>query len=162
MEVVYLKKLSITAISLAFILAIGINSISCIVNTPPTLEGGSLLYTLNNNTSSYRAIVMYKDIDGDLPRYMFVYLNGSKRIMEKLDIKDNNAKDGIVYTLPINSEEFSQLTHGTNEWSIKYSFRTNDGYGVVSTEESNTMLLDYEQMGLTMEYSSGSGGKCGR
>lgn len=157
-----MKKISIVAISLVLIIAIGISSISCAQNTKATLEGGALLYTLVNNSSSYRFIVMYKDADGDLPKYMFVYINGSRRSMVKQDITDNNPKDGILYVLSLTQDELSQFTRGTSEHNVKYYFRTNDGHGIVSTEESGSMTLDYEQMGLVMEYSSGSGGKCGR
>lgn len=157
-----MNKIPIMAMSLVLIFAIGINSISCAQNTLATLEGGALLYTLANNTSSYRFIVMYKDTDGDLPKYMFVYINGSRRAMEKQDIKDNNSKDGILYVLSLTNGELSQFTKGTSDWDVKYYFRTNDGHGVVTTEESSSMTLDYEQMGLLMEHSSGSGGKCGR
>ena len=162
MEVFTLNKISIVAISLVLIIAIGISSISCAQNNPAKLEGGALLYTLADNTSSYRFIVMYKDADGDLPKYMFVYINGSRRTMEKQDIKDNNSKDGILYVLPFTEGEFSQFTRGKSDGDVTYYFRTNDGHGVVTTEESNSMTLDYEQMGLLMEQSSGSGGKCGR
>lgn len=157
-----MKKISIVAISLVLIIAIGISSISCAQNTKATLEGGALLYTLVNNSSSYRFIVMYKDADGDLPKYMFVYINGSRRSMVKQDITDNNPKDGILYVLSLTQDELSQFTRGTSEHNVKYYFRTNDGHGIVSTEESGSMTLDYEQIGLVMEYSSGSGGKCGR
>ena len=105
---------------------------------------------------------MYKDVDGDLPKYLFVYINGSRRSMVKQDITDNNPKDGILYVLSLTQDELSQFTRGTSEHNVKYYFRTNDGHGIVSTEESSSMTLDYEQMGLIMEYSSGSGGKCGR
>lgn len=162
MEVVYLKKLSILAISLVLLFSISVSSISCANNTLPTLEGGALLYTLNNNASSYRAIVMYKDVDGNLPKYMFAYINGSRREMMKVDEKDFNAEDGIFYVLPITSDEFSQFTRGNSQGDIKYFFKTNDGHGVVTTQESSSMTLDYELMGLVMEQSSGSGGKCGR
>ncbi|KYC49139.1 MAG: hypothetical protein AMQ22_01710 [Candidatus Methanofastidiosum methylothiophilum] len=157
-----MKKISIVAISLVLIFAIGISSISCAQNTKATLEGGALLYTLANNSSSYRFIVMYKDADGDLPKYMFVYINSSRRPMVKQDITDNNPKDGILYVLSLTQDELSQFTRGTSEHNVKYYFRTNDGHGIVSTEESSSMTLDYEQMGLVMEYSSGSGGTCGR
>jgi hypothetical protein len=160
MEVFTLNKISIVAISLVLIIAIGISSISCAQNNPAKLEGGALLYTLADNTSSYRFIVMYKDTDGDLPKYMFVYINGSRRTMEKQDIKDNNSKDGILYVLALSYNEFSQFTRGTDDWNVRYSFRTNDGHGVVTSEESSSMTLDYEQMGLVMEHSSGIGGTC--
>jgi hypothetical protein len=159
-EVLTLKKISIMAISLVLIIAMGISSINCAENHKPTLEGGALLYTLANNNSSYRFLVAYKDVDGDLPKYMFVYINGSKRTMEKQEVTDNNPKDGILYFLPLTHDEFSQFTRGSNEWNINYYFKTNDGSGVVTSEESSTMTLDYEQMGLTMEHSSGSGAKC--
>lgn len=162
MEVLTLNKISIVAISLVLIITIGISSISCAQNNPATLEGGALLYTLMNNASSYRFVVMYKDVDGDLPKYMFVYINGSRRMMEKQDMTDNNSKDGILYVLPLTYDEFSQFTRATDDWNVKYYFRTNDGHGVVTSEESSSMALDYEQMGLVMEHSSGSGGTCRR
>ena len=161
-EVLTLNKISIVAISLVLIIAIGISSISCAQNNPATLEGGALLYTLANNTSSYRLIVMYKDAEGDLPKYMFAYINGSRRAMEKQDAGDNNSKDGILYVLPLSSNEFSQFTRGTSEWDVKYYFKTNDGHGMVITEESNSMTIDYEQMGLVAENSSGLGAGCVR
>jgi hypothetical protein len=105
---------------------------------------------------------MYTDVDGDLPKYMFVYINGSRRTMEKQDIKDNNSKDGILYVLALSYNEFSQFTRGTDDWNVRYYFRTNDGHGVVTSEESSSITLDYEQMGLVMEQSSGSGGTCRR
>ena len=160
MEVLTLNKIFIVAISLLLILAIDIGSLTAAQNSKPTLEGGAILYTLKDNQSTYRVIVTYKDADGDLPKYMFVYLNESRRAMVKVDEKDLNPKDGIVYTLQMTNEEFLQFTKGKNE--LKYYFRTNDGRGVVTTAESSSLTLDYEQMGLSMEHSSGSGGKCGR
>ena len=157
-----LKKLSIIAICLVLIFATGISSISAAQNNKPTLEGGALLYTINDNISTYRFIVMYKDADGDLPKYMFVYINGSRRSMTKADALDLNTKDGVLYTLQLTHDELSEFMKGKSEWSVQYSFRTNDGHGVVKTEENNSMTLDYEQMGLIMEHSSGSGLKCGK
>lgn len=155
-----MNKIFVLAMTLLLILAFGMGPLSAVQNNKPTLEGGAVLYTLKDNQSTYRAIVTYKDVDGDLPKYVFVYLNGSKREMVKADEKDLNANDGILYTLQITNEEFLQLTKGNNE--LKYYFRTNDGRGVVTTAESSSLILDYEQMGLTMEHSSGSGAKCGR
>lgn len=157
-----MKKLAIITICLILVSAAGMGSLSAAQNNKPILEGGALLYTTNNNVTSYRFKVMYKDIDGDLPRYMFVYINGSRRAMVKADPLELNAKEGILYTLSLSNEELTEFMKGKSEWGVQYSFRTNDGHGVVKTEESNSMTLDYEQMGLTMEHSSGINSKCGK
>ena len=157
-----MKKLAIITICLILVSTPGMGSFSAAQNNKPILEGGALLYTTNNNVTSYRFKVMYKDIDGDLPRYMFVYINGSRRAMVKADPLELNAKEGILYTLSLSNEELTEFMKGKSEWGVQYSFRTNDGHGVVKTEESNSMTLDYEQMGLTMEHSSGISSKCGQ
>ena len=82
--------------------------------------------------------------------------------MVKADPLELNAKEGILYTLSLSNEELTEFMKGKSEWGVQYSFRTNDGHGVVKTEESNSMTLDYEQMGLTMEHSSGISSKCGK
>ena len=103
-EAIIVKKLAIVAICLILVSAAGIGLLSAAQNNKPLLEGGALLYTINNNVTSYRFKVMYKDIDGDLPRYMFVYINGSRRAMVKADPLELNAKEGILYTLSLSSE----------------------------------------------------------
>lgn len=150
----------------AIILAVSIliTPISAAQNTPPTLQGGVLLYTFEGNTFSYKFQVTYQDADGDLPAYMFVYINGSRRVMEKQDITDNNSKDGILYVLPLSEEDLFKLAPKARGWEIEYWFRTNDGHGPVSTLKSNLFALDYDTMGLVPVHSAGgsSSGGCSK
>ena len=133
-------------------------------NTPPTLEGGVLFYTFQGNTFSYKFQVMYEDADGDLPAYMFVYINGSRKLMEKQDISDNNSKDGILYVVPLSEDDLFKMAPKARGWEIEYWFRTNDGHGPVTTAKSNLFALDYDAMGLVSSNSAGgsSSGGCSR
>jgi len=126
-------------------------------NTSPELSNGVLLYTFKNNVFSYKFQVEYKDADGNLPRYMFVFLNGSRREMIKADITDNNPKDGILYILLMGEDELFNLAPKAKEWEIEYWFRTNDGKGPVITKISKLFSLDTESMGLTTSNSGGGG-----
>ena len=106
---------------------------------------------------SYEFQVKYTDADGDLPRYVFVYINGSKMEMTKADISDNDSKDGILYTLQMSEEELSKLAPKVGEWEIDYWFRTNDGKGPVRTENSDLFAFNVQAMGLLATCTSGSG-----
>ncbi|NYT13438.1 MAG: hypothetical protein GKC01_02880 [Candidatus Methanofastidiosa archaeon] len=159
-----MRKLISIFVVLVFALSILVMPISASQNTSPTLEGGVLWYTFEGSTFSYKFQVTYKDLDGDLPAYMFVYINGSRRVMEKQDIEDNNAKDGIIYVLPLSEDDLFKLAPKARGWEIEYWFRTNDGHGPVSTEKSNLFALDYDTMGLVPVHSAGasSSGGCSR
>jgi len=126
------------------------------VNISPKLEKGALLYTVNGNVFSYKFQVMYKDEDGNMPLYLFVYINGSRREMIKANASQIDPKEGILYILPMNSDELYEIAPKAKEWSISYSFRTNDGHGVVETTKLNSFVMDFESMGLTM--GGGTGG----
>jgi hypothetical protein len=92
---------------------------------------------------------------------MFVFINGSRREMIKADITDNNAKDGILYILPMSEDELFKFAPKVKEWDIQYWFRTNDGKGPVSTKISKLFVLDIESMGLSISNSAGGGGNAG-
>ena len=126
------------------------------VNIPPELEKGALLYTVNGNIFSYKFQVMYKDEDGNMPLYMFVYINGSKREMTNANASQIDPKEGILYILPMSSDELYEISPKAKEWNISYWFRTNDGQGVVETNKMNSFVMDFEAMGLTMEGGAGN------
>ncbi|KYC45867.1 MAG: hypothetical protein APG12_00560 [Candidatus Methanofastidiosum methylothiophilum] len=151
-----MRKLFGVIIAIIFASSIFLTPVSAAQNTPPTLEGGVLWYTFKGSTFSYKFQVTYNDAEGDLPVYMFVYINGSRRIMEKQDVTDNNAKDGIVYILALSDEDLFKLAPNAREWEIEYWFRTNDGHGPVSTKNSNLFALDYVAMGLTPSNTAGA------
>jgi len=125
-------------------------------NIPSELEKGALLYTLNGNVFSYKFQVMYKDEDGDMPLYMFVYINGSRKDMIKANASQIDPKEGILYILAMSSDELYEIAPKAKEWNISYWFRTNDGYGVVETNKMNSFVMDFEAMGLSMEGGAGN------
>ncbi len=126
-------------------------------NNPPELKDGILLFTFKNRDFSYNFQVKYIDADGDLPRYVFVYINGSRREMYRADDeKLSDPKEGILYILPMSDDELYQITPKAKEGVIEYWFRTNDGHGPVDTEIYNSMVLDLESMGIETESSGGS------
>lgn len=131
------------------------------VNIPPELEKGSLLYTVNGNVFSYKFKVIYKDEDGNMPLYMFVYINGSRKDMTKANASQIDPKEGILYILPLSSDELYEIAPKAKEWNISYWFRTNDGQGVVETNKMNSFVMDFESMGLTTEGGSGGACNCG-
>lgn len=157
-----MRKLFGIFVAIIFVVSILIMPISAAQNTSPTLEGGALLYTFKGNTFTYKFQVTYTDADGDLPAYMFVYINGSRRIMGKQDIEDNNSKDGIVYVLPLSEEDLFKIAPKARGWEIEYWFRTNDGHGPVRTLLSNLFVLDYDSMGLTPINTAAGSGFCSR
>ncbi|KYC48918.1 MAG: hypothetical protein AMQ74_01530 [Candidatus Methanofastidiosum methylothiophilum] len=126
------------------------------VNIPAELEKGALLYTVNGNVFSYKFQVMYKDEDGDMPIYMFVYINGSRKEMTKANASQIDPKEGILYILPMSGDELYEIAPKAKEWNISYWFRTNDGYGVVETNKMNSFVMDFEAMGLSMEGGAGN------
>jgi hypothetical protein len=131
------------------------------VNISPELEKGALLYTVNGNVFSYKFQVLYKDTDGNMPLYMFVYIDGSRREMIKANASQlDNPKEGILYILPMNSDELYEIAPKAKEWNISYSFRTNDGHGVVETNKLNSFVMDFEAMGLTMAHDAVTEGSC--
>jgi len=131
------------------------------VNISPELEKGALLYTVNGNVFSYKFQVMYKDKDRNMPLYMFVYINGSRKEMTKANASQIDPKEGILYILPMSSDELYEIAPNAKDWNISYWFRTNDGQGVVETNKMNSFVMDFEAMGLTMEGGAGGGeGKC--
>ncbi len=153
-----MKKIFILLLTFIFAISLITFPVFATENTAPELEKGILLYTFKNNTFSYKFQVQYTDADGDMPRYVFVIINGSRREMIKADINDNNSKDGILYILPMDDSEISKFAPKVSEWDINYWFRTNDGRGPVSTKISKLFALDTEAMGLT---ASNSAGGCG-
>lgn len=124
-------------------------------NIPPELEKGALLYTVNGNVFSYKFQVMYKDEDGNMPLYMFAYINGSRKEMTKANASQIDPKEGILYILPMSSDELYEIAPKAKEWNISYWFKTNDGHGVVETNKMNSFVMDFEAMGLTMEGGAG-------
>ena len=152
-----MKKIFIVLLTSILAISVFVSPILAAENTSPELEKGVLLYTFKNNVFSYKFQVEYKDADGNMPRYMFVFINGSRREMIKADINDNNAKDGILYILPMSEDELLKLAPKANEWEIEYWFRTNDGKGPVSTKISKLFALDTELMGLSTSNSGGGG-----
>ncbi|HNR44942.1 MAG TPA: hypothetical protein PKH80_07235 [Methanofastidiosum sp.] len=156
-----MKKIIMVLLTLIFVISLFVSPILAAENTSPELQNGVLLYTFKNNTFSYKFQVEYKDADGDIPRYMFVFINGSRREMIKADITDNNSKDGILYILPMHEDELFKFAPRAKEWNIEYWFRTNDGKGPVSTKISKLFVLDTESMGLITSNSAGGGGNGG-
>ena len=152
-----MKKIFIVVLTMILAISLFVSPLLAADNTPPVLEKGSLLYTFKNNVFSYKFQVEYKDADGNLPRYMFVFINGSRREMIKADITDNNAKDGILYILLMDEDELFTLAPKAKEWDIEYWFRTNDGKGPVITKISKLFALDNESMGLSSSNSGGGG-----
>lgn len=152
-----MRKIVVFLMVMVLSISIFISPISAAQNTPPVLDGGALLYTFEGNVFSYKFQVKYTDADGDLPNYMFVFINGSRRLMEKQDIKDYNSKDGIVYILQFSQDELYDIAPKSREWDIEYWFRTNDGHGPVSTAKSNLFALDTDSMGVTTSHSGGGG-----
>lgn len=152
-----MKKIFIVLLTSILGISLFVSPLLAAENTSPELLNGVLLYTFENNTFSYKFQVEYKDVDGNLPRYMFVFINGSRREMIKADITDNNPKDGILYLLPLNEDELFNLAPKAKEWDIGYWFRTNDGKGPVSTKISKLFALDTELMGLSISNSGGGG-----
>jgi hypothetical protein len=153
-----MKKIFIVLLTLILAISMFVSPMLAAENTPPELENGVLLYSFKNNTFSYKFQVEYKDADGNMPRYMFVFINGSRREMIKADETDNNAKDGILYILPMYEDELFKLAPKAKEWQIEYWFRTNDGKGPVITKASNLFVLDTETMGLITSNSAGGSG----
>ena len=147
----------IFTILLFFILAfsVSLSPLLAAENNAPELEKGVLLYTFKNLVFSYKFQVEYIDADGDAPKYVFVFINGSKREMYKVDPKDNDEKDGILYALSMDQDELFKLAPKAHEWEISYWFRTNDGKGPVSTKISKLFALDTESMGLITANSAG-------
>ncbi|NYT04739.1 MAG: hypothetical protein GKC00_08555 [Candidatus Methanofastidiosa archaeon] len=152
-----MKKIFIVLLTLILAISMFVSPMLATENTPPELENGVLLYTFKNNTFSYKFQVEYKDADGNMPRYMFVFINGSRRQMIKADADDNNVTDGILYILPMHEDELFELAPKIKEWQIEYWFRTNDGKGPVVTKDSNLFVLDNESMGLTTSNTGGGG-----
>ncbi|NMC60482.1 MAG: hypothetical protein GYA51_14025 [Candidatus Methanofastidiosa archaeon] len=153
-----MRKIVVFLMVMVLSISIFISPISAAQNTLPVLEGGALLYTFKGNVFSYKFQVNYIDEDGDMPNYIFVFINGSRRIMEKQDIKDYNSKDGIIYILEFSQDELYTIAPKSREWDIEYWFRTNDGHGPVSTAKYNLFALDAESMGMTTSHSAGGGG----
>jgi len=153
-----MKKIFVVLLTLILAISLYVSPILATENTPPELQKGVLLYTFKNNIFSYKFQVEYKDANGDLPRYMFVIINGSRREMIKTDITDNNSMDGILYNLPMSEDELFKLAPKAKEWEIEYWFRTNDGKGPVSTKISKLFALDTDSMGLIASNSAGGGG----
>ena len=156
-----MKKIFIVLLTSILAISLFVSPMLAAENTSPELSNGVLLYTFKNNVFSYKFQVEYKDVDGNLPRYMFVFINGSRREMIKADITDNDPKDGILYTLPLNEDELFNLAPKAKEWDIEYWFRTNDGKGPVSTKISKLFALDTELMGLSTSNSGGGGSEGG-
>ena len=156
-----MKKIFIVLLTSILGISLFVSPLLAAENNSPELHNGVLLYNFKNNVFSYKFQVEYKDADGDLPRYMFVFINGSRREMIKADITDNNAKDGILYILLLDEDELFKLAPKAKEWDIEYWFRTNDGKGPVSTKISKLFALDTESMGLTTSNSAGGGGEGG-
>lgn len=132
-------------------------------NSPPELKDGVLFYSFEGRNFYYRFQVRYKDQDGDLPRYVFVYINGSRREMIiREDGEPIDPKEGITYILPITQDELYTVAPKVRDGEIEYWFRTNDGYGPVSTGVYTSMAIDGEFMGLDYSsqamYGSGNGG----
>ena len=115
-----MRKIFGIFVAIIFAVSMFITPISAAQNTTPTLEGGVLFYTFEGNTFSYKFQVTYTDADGDLPAYMFVYINGSRRAMEKQDVEDNNSKDGILYVLPLSEGDLFKLAPKARGWEIEY------------------------------------------
>ncbi|NMC76842.1 MAG: hypothetical protein GYA60_06065 [Candidatus Methanofastidiosa archaeon] len=151
-----MRKLIALLVVILFVVTLFASPIAAVQNTPPVLEGGALLYTFESNIFSYKFQVTYKDADGNLPNYLFVFINGSRRAMEKKDIIDNDSRDGIVYVLELSQDELYSIAPKAKEWEIEYWFRTNDGQGVVTTGEMNSFVMDFESMGLIMEGGAGN------
>lgn len=156
-----MKKIFVVLLTLVLAISLFVSPILAVDNTPPELQNGVLLYTFKNNTFFYNFQVEYKDADGNLPRYMFAFINGSRREMIKADITDIDAKDGILYILPMDEEDLLKLAPKVKEWEIEYWFRTNDGKGPVITKVSKLFALDAESMGLDISNSAGGGGSSG-
>ena len=150
-----MKKIFTMLLFFILIFSVSLSPRLAAENNAPELEKGVLLYTFKNHVFSYKFQVEYIDADGDAPRYVFVFINGSKREMYKVDTKDNNAKDGILYMLSIDQDELFRLAPKAQEWEITYWFRTNDGKGPVSTKTSKLFALDTESMGLITANSAG-------
>ncbi|KYC45798.1 MAG: hypothetical protein APG12_00778 [Candidatus Methanofastidiosum methylothiophilum] len=156
-----MKKIFMILLTLILAISVFVSPTLAEENSVPELEKGVLLYSFKNNIFSYKFQVEYKDADGNMPRYMFVFVNGSRREMVKADINDNNPKDGILYILNMDQEELFKLAPKAKEWEIEYWFRTNDGQGPVSTKISKLFVLDTEAMGLTASNSAGGGSSAG-
>ena len=132
-------------------------------NSPPELKDGVLFFSFEGRDFSYRFQVRYEDRDGDLPRYVFVYINGSRREMIiREDGEPINPKEGITYVLPMAGDELYKVAPKAREGEIEYWFRTNDGYGPVSTDIYRSMAIDAEAMGLDYSGSitDGDSGGC--
>ena len=156
-----MKKVFVVLSIMILAISLFVSPIFAADNNSPELQNGVLLYTFKNNIFSYKFQVEYKDADGDLPRYMFAFINGSRREMIKVDINDNNSKDGIMYVLILDEDELFKLAPKAKEWDIEYWFRTNDGKGPVITKMSKLFALDTESMGLSTSNSGGGGGEGG-
>lgn len=156
-----MRKLIAIFTAILFVATVFASPIYAVQNTPPVLEGGALFYTFEGHVFSYKFQVTYKDQDGNLPNYLFVFINGSRRAMEKKDIADNDSKDGIVYVLELSQDELYSIAPKAKEWQIEYWFRTNDGHGPVITDKSNLFALDAEAMGMSTSNSAGGGGSPG-
>ncbi len=152
-----MRKIIAFLAAITIAISITISPLAAAENSPPVLEKGTLLYTFESNVFSYKFQVTYKDADGNMPNYMFVFVNGSRRLMEKEDISDNNSKDGVVYILQLSQDELYKLAPKAKEWNIEYWFRTNDGHGPVTTAKSTLFVLDTEAMGLDTTNSAGGG-----
>lgn len=156
-----MRKISGILVTIILAVFVLLTPVSAAQNSKPTLDGGVLLYTFEGNTFSYKFQVTYTDSEGNLPLYMFVYINGSRRTMTKADEKDNNAKDGIIYVLSLSQDDLFKIAPKARGWEIEYWFRTNDGTGPVTTLKSNLFALDYDTMGLIPINTAGSSGSSG-
>ena len=156
-----MRKITIILLAIVSAMCILVSPIAAAENNKPVLEGGALFYTFESNVFSYKFQVKYTDADGDMPNYVFVFVNGSRRLLEKEDPSDKNSKDGIIYTLRLTQEDLYKLAPKAKEWDIEYWFRTNDGHGPVSTPKSKLFVLDSEAMGLLASNSAGGSGSSG-
>ena len=88
-------------------------------NNPPTLTLGSVSPDPGNHSSLYTYTVNYADIDGDVPAYVNVSINGTYYLMSKQNPYDYEYTDGCLY-------EYKTYLYG-NDYPYNYSFGCSDG-----------------------------------
>jgi len=88
-------------------------------NNPPTLTLGSVSPDPGNHSSLFTYAVNYADIDGDVPAYVNVSINGTYHLMSKQDPFDYEYTDGCLY-------EYKTYLNWS-AYAYNYSFGCSDG-----------------------------------